>query len=157
MALILFDWTTKSYKDFKLLASTGISWDNSTSQHTIKQYVSRFLQVPGLTVAFWPSINSFPPFRLYGETNSLFLFLCFTGVTGSTRDWMMFAQFKHLHNSVHPILIHGHLDLRLPSQHECSDPLELLPRPHLQPVRETVFFTPVLLLSMSPLITFLQL
>ena len=52
----------------------------------------------------------------------------------------MFAQFKHLHNSVHPILIHGHLDLRLPSQHECSDPLELLPRPHLQLVRETVFF-----------------
>ena len=55
----------------------------------------------------------------------------------------MFAQFKHLHSLVHPIplVTHGHFDLRLPSQHDPSNgfpPLDLLPRPHLQPL--LIFF-----------------
>ena len=81
IALTLSDWATKLYNNFKFPGFSEMLWDNSASQHTIKQNVSRFLQVPELIDAFWSSINSFPFFLLQGETNSLFLFLCFIGVT----------------------------------------------------------------------------
>ena len=163
IALTLSDWATKLYNNFKFPGFSEMLWDNSTSWHTIKQNVSRFLQVPELIDAFWSSINSFPFFLLYGETNSLFLFLCFIGVTWATQACMMLAQFIHLQRFVHPIPLatHGHLDFRLPSRHDScirSSSLDLFPCPHRQPLLKAVssipFSLPLVLLIW---LTFLQL
>ena len=52
IALTLSDWATKLYNNFKFPGFSEMLWDNSTSRHTIKQNVSRFLQVPELIDAF---------------------------------------------------------------------------------------------------------
>ena len=103
IALTLSDWATKLYNNFKFPGFSEMLWDNSTSRHTIKQNVSRFLQVPELIDAFWSSINSFPFFLLYESSfiHSIFSSACvadmvnistiMTSAITGTRTFILFA------------------------------------------------------------------